>query len=164
MRRYSHSSGGGVSVTKSTGHSVVAVTNRQLCRKTSRHVANGSERGVLSRTRPKAPSWGAPLWRRGWLGYSNIDQRYEWITIDSVNSTIMTYVGATGSGPKLPISMDGVFTDQGVAGEETVGKRVGIRTVIRIESDDRHVFELYFKRPGDKEVLALRSVYVRVPQ
>ena len=60
--------------------------------------------------------------------------------------------------------MDGVFTDQGVAGEETVGKRVGIRTVIRIDSDDRHVFELYFKRPGDKEVLAVRSVYVRAPQ
>ena len=107
---------------------------------------------------------GAPLWRRGWLGYSNIDQRYEWVTIDSVNSTMMTYVGAAGSGPKLPISMDGVFTDQGVAGEETVGKRVGIRTVIRIDSDDRHVFELYFKRPGDKEVLAVRSVYVRAPQ
>ena len=29
---------------------------------------------------------GAPLWRRGWLGYSNMDQRYEWITIDSVNT------------------------------------------------------------------------------
>ena len=107
---------------------------------------------------------GAPLWRRGWLGYSNMDRRYEWVTIDSVNPTMMTYVGATGSGPKLPISMNGVFTDQGVAGEETVGKRVGIRTVIRIDNDDRHVFELYFKRPGDKEVLALRSVYVRVPR
>ena len=107
---------------------------------------------------------GAPLWRRGWLGYSNMDRRYEWITIDSVNPTMMTYMGATGSGPKLPITMDGVFTDQGVAGEETVGKRVGIQTVIRIDSDDRHVFELYFKRPGGKEVLALRSVYVRVPQ
>ena len=108
---------------------------------------------------------GAPFWRRGWLGYSNIDQRYEWVTIDAVNPTMMTYVGAAGSGPQLPISMDGVFTDQGVAGEETVGKRVGIRTVIRIDSDDRHVFELYFKRPGDKkEVLALRSVYVRLPQ
>ena len=60
--------------------------------------------------------------------------------------------------------MNGAFTDQGVAGEETVGKRVGLRTVIRIDNNDRHMFELYFKRPGDKEVLALRSVYVRVPQ
>jgi hypothetical protein len=107
---------------------------------------------------------GAALWRRGWLGYSNMDRRYEWITIDSVNPTMMIYLGAPGSGPQQPITMQGAFTDQGVAGEETVGKRVGIRTVIRVDNSDRHVFEVYFKRPGDKEVLALRSVYVRVPQ
>ena len=107
---------------------------------------------------------GAPIWRRGWLGYSNIDQRYEWVTIDSVNPTMMIYLGAPRSGPQQPIDMNGAFTDQGVAGEETVGKRVGLRTVIRIDNNDRHMFELYFKRPGDKEVLALRSVYVRVPQ
>ena len=107
---------------------------------------------------------GAPLWRRGWLGYSNVDRRYEWITIDSVNSTMMIYSGAPGSATAQPIVMEGAFTDQGVAGEETVGKRVGMRTVIRIESDNRHVFELYFRRPGEKDVLALRTIYVRVPQ
>ena len=42
---------------------------------------------------------GAPFWRRGWLGYSNIDQRYEWVTIDSVNPTMMIYLGALRSGP-----------------------------------------------------------------
>jgi hypothetical protein len=107
---------------------------------------------------------GAPLWRRGWLGYSNADRRYEWITIDSVNPTMMIYLGAPGAATAHPIVMEGAFVDQGVAGEETVGKRVGMRTVIRIESDDRHMFELYFSRPGDKEVLALRTTYVRVPQ
>jgi Protein of unknown function (DUF1579) len=25
---------------------------------------------------------GKPYWRRGWLGYSNMDRRYEWVTID----------------------------------------------------------------------------------
>ena len=39
---------------------------------------------------------------------------------------------------------------------------VGQRTVIRIESDDRHVFELYFTPPGGKEQLALRTVYTRI--
>lgn len=107
---------------------------------------------------------GAPMWRRGWLGYSNIDQRFEWVTIDSVNPTMMIYLGSPRSGPQHPIEMNGAFTDQGVAGEETVGKRVGLRTVIRIDNNDRHMFELYFTRPGGKEVLALRSVYVRVPQ
>jgi hypothetical protein len=107
---------------------------------------------------------GAPLWRRGWLGYSNMDRRYEWVTIDSVNPTMMVYVSETGSGSKHPIIMDGAFTDQGVAGEETVGKRVGMRTVIRMDTEDHHVFELYFRRPGQKEVLAVRSVYTRVPK
>ena len=104
---------------------------------------------------------GAPIWRKGWLGYSIMDDRYEWVTIDPVNTAMMTYEGAPGSGSQRPISMSGVFTDQGVAGEETVGKRVGMRTVIKIENNDHHVIELYFTRPGQQEALATRAVYTR---
>jgi quinol monooxygenase YgiN len=105
---------------------------------------------------------GKPYWRRGWLGYSNMDLRYEWVTIDSLNTTMMIYLGKPGTGKKMPIDLTGVFTDQGVVNEQTVGKSVGMRTVIRIESKDRHVFELYFTPPGAKEQLADRSVYTRV--
>ena len=104
---------------------------------------------------------GAPVWRKGWLGYSIMDGRYEWITIDPVNTTMMSFEGAPKSGDQIPISMSGSFTDQGVAGEETVGKSVGMRTLIKIENNDRHVFELYFTRPGKKEALATRAVYTR---
>ena len=107
---------------------------------------------------------GGPYWRRGWLGYSNMDRRYEWVTIDAVNTTMMSYAGAPGSGIKMPITMSGVFTDQGVAGEEAVGKSVPMRTVIKIESNDRHVLELYFTPPGKGEVLATRQVYTRVKE
>jgi len=108
---------------------------------------------------------GGPYWRKGWLGYSIMDDRYEWVTIDGVNTTMMTYVGKPGAekpGSGAPISMTGVFTDQGVAGEATVGKSVGMRTVIRIEGPDRHVVELYFTPPGKPEMLATRAVYTRV--
>jgi hypothetical protein len=105
---------------------------------------------------------GGPYWRRGWLGYSTMDRRYEWVTIDAVNTTLMTYLGRPGSGPARSFQMSGVFTDQGVAGEATVGKRLPMRTVFRIESNDRHVVELYFTRPNGKEVLADRSTYTRV--
>jgi hypothetical protein len=105
---------------------------------------------------------GMPYWRKGWLGYSAMDQRYEWVTIDAINTTMMIYVGAQGSGAKSPIEMSGSFTDQGVVSEETVGKRVRMRTVITIESNDRHVFELYFTPPGGGEVLADRTVYERL--
>jgi hypothetical protein len=105
---------------------------------------------------------GGRYWRRGWLGYSNMDRRYEWVTIDAVNTTMMSYAGAPGSASETPISMSGVFTDQGVASEETVGKPVGMRTVIKIESNDRHVFELYFTPPGKQEALATVGIYTRV--
>jgi Protein of unknown function (DUF1579) len=105
---------------------------------------------------------GKPYWRRGWLGYSNMDRRYEWVTIDSLNTTMMIYLGKHGSGKQLPIDVTGVFTDQGVVSEQTVGKAVAMRTVITIESNDRHIFELRFTPPGGKEQLADRSVYARV--
>jgi hypothetical protein len=105
---------------------------------------------------------GAPHWRRGWLGYSNMDRRYEWVTIDSANSTMMTYLGQPDSVAARPLNLFGVFTDQGVAGEAAVGKRVPMRTEISIESDDRHTFNLYFTPPGKPEVLALRAVYTRM--
>jgi Protein of unknown function (DUF1579) len=104
---------------------------------------------------------GRRYWRKGWLGYSNMDHRYEWVTIDAVNSTMMRYAGALGTGAERPISMSGTFTDQGVAGEAAVGREVPMRTVIRIENADRHVFELYFAPPGRPEVLATRAVYTR---
>lgn len=56
------------------------------------------------------------------------------------------------------------LTDQGVAGEAAVGKSVPMRTVIKIENNDRHVFELYFTPPGKGEVLATRQIYTRVKE
>jgi Protein of unknown function (DUF1579) len=100
-------------------------------------------------------------WRKGWLGYSNMDRRHEWITIDAVNSNMMYYAGRPGSTSASPIIMTGVFTDQGVAGEASVGKSVDMRTVIKIENPDRHVMELYFTPPGKKEILAQRAIYTR---
>ena len=105
---------------------------------------------------------GETYWRLGLLGYSTMDQRYEWVTIDRVNTMLMIYLGAPNSGQRRPISMSGTFTDQGVLGEDTVGQPVGMRTVITIESDDRHLIDLYFTPPGGEEFLLDRKVYTRV--
>jgi hypothetical protein len=104
---------------------------------------------------------GNPYWRLGLLGYSVMDERYEWITIDRTNSMMMIYQGKPRSGYEQPITLTGVFTDQGLISESTTGKRIGQRTVIRIENIDRHVLELYFKVPGQPEFLADRSIYTR---
>ena len=103
---------------------------------------------------------GQQYFRKGWLGYSNIDQRYEWVTIAPL-VPMMIYLGKPGSGEKMPIEVTGTFTDQGVVSEESVGKSVVQRTVFRIESEDRHVSELYFTPPGGTEQLAMRLVYTR---
>ena len=102
-----------------------------------------------------------PFWRRGWLGYSNLDRRYEWVTV-APRVPMMIYLGKPGSGAQFPIEVTGVFTDQGIVNERTVGKSIGQRTVIRIENNDHHVFELYFTPPGGKEQLALRLLYTRI--
>jgi hypothetical protein len=43
---------------------------------------------------------------------------------------MMFYFGEPGTGTELPASLSGRFTDQGVAGESTVGKSLGMRTAI----------------------------------
>lgn len=105
---------------------------------------------------------GTPYWRLGILGYSTMDERYEWVTIDAGNANMMIYRGEPGSGQALPITMSGVFTDQGMLGEKTVGEPIAQRIVIQIVDDDRHIIDLYFTAPDGEEFLADRSVYTRV--
>ena len=107
---------------------------------------------------------GGRYWRMGLLGYSNMDERYEWVTVDGFNAGMMIYLGAPRTGSESAVSMSGIFTDQGVLGERTAGKPVAMRTVIRIEDNDRHTFELYLTPPGEPEILADRKVYTRVAQ
>jgi hypothetical protein len=105
---------------------------------------------------------GFAYWRRGWLGYSTMDQAYEWVTVDSSNANMMIYASARMVAPATRIELTGAFTDQGVTGEQNQGKRIPMRTEIRIEGDDRHVIELYFTPPGGPEVLATRQTYTRI--
>nr|AUN37131.1 hypothetical protein [uncultured bacterium] len=105
---------------------------------------------------------GNPYYRLGILSYSTMDKRYEWNTVDALNSMMMTYKGAKNSASmNADIVMTGEFTDQGVLGDSFAGKTIGQRTVIKIESPDRHIFELYFTPPGEKERLVDRGVYTR---
>ena len=107
---------------------------------------------------------GNPYYRLGILSYSNIDRRYEWNTVDALNSNMMTYKGAKNSGSLTgDIVMSGEFTDQGVLGDAYVGKSIRQKTVIKIASDNNHVFELYLTPPGEKERLVSTARYTRRP-
>jgi hypothetical protein len=101
-------------------------------------------------------------YRLGILSYSTMDKRYEWNTVDALNANMMTYKGARNSATRDgDIVMSGEFTDQGVLGDSYAGKAIQQRTVIKIESPDRHIFDLYFKPPNEKERLAATAVYTR---
>ncbi|WP_063017749.1 DUF1579 family protein [Nocardia niwae] len=100
-------------------------------------------------------------YRLGLLGFGPADNRYEWTTVDSVTPMTMSYKGAKGSGGDLDIVMAGEFTDPGVLGPQFVGKTIPMRTLIRLESADRVVMEIFFAPPGEAERIADRVVLTR---
>jgi hypothetical protein len=105
---------------------------------------------------------GQPYFRVGVIGFSIIDHRYEWNTVDGANAMMMTYKGDPHSGSDEVISMSGVFTHAGgLYPDELIGASIAQRTEIRIESPDRHVIDIFFAAPGEGEVLADHGVYTR---
>jgi hypothetical protein len=105
---------------------------------------------------------GGEYWRLGLLGYDNMASRYQWVTLDPINADMMIYQGSRGSGPHYPINMMGSFVDQGVLGEAYAGKVIRQRTEIIVDSPDKHIFNIYFTPPGERERLADHNVYTRV--
>ncbi|WP_454195891.1 DUF1579 family protein [Nocardia sp. Marseille-Q1738] len=104
---------------------------------------------------------GAPYYRLGLLGYGPTDNRYEWTTVDSVTPMTMSYKGARNSGGAADITMAGEFTDPGILGPQFTGKTIPMRTVIKLESQDRVVMEIYFSPPGAPDQLADRVELTR---
>jgi hypothetical protein len=105
---------------------------------------------------------GQPYFRTGLLGYSTMDRRYEWVTVDALNANMMIYQGRPGSGAALPTDVAGAFTDQGLMGESTVGRVVRQRTRITIDGPDRNVLQLFVTPPGGRERLVDEMLYVRM--
>jgi Protein of unknown function (DUF1579) len=128
----------------------------------NRRMPGGGRRFLEDRT--SGEFGGEPYFRHGVLGYSIIDDRYEWNTVDGANPHMMTYKGRRGSGADAVISMDGDFTDGfGLFGPQSKGETIIQRTTVTIESPDRHVIDIYFTRDGSAEVLADHGVYTRKP-
>lgn len=103
-----------------------------------------------------------PYYRAGILGYNNLDQQYEWITVDNVGPGLMIYhdySGATDDASNV-INLHGRFTEAGF-GKELIGAQRKIRNVFRIESNDRHVIELWITRPASKEFREVEMVFTR---
>lgn len=95
------------------------------------------------------------------LGFSNVDSRYEWVTFDALNANLMLYRSDRLDEPSQRLVMTGTFTDQGLLGEDSVGKEIPMRTVVEIQGHDHHTIQLFFMPPGRSEILIDKSVYSR---
>ena len=104
----------------------------------------------------------SPYYRLGILGFSNVDECYEWVTFDGLNANLMLYRSAPLKATTDRIELTGVFSDQGVLGEGAVGRLVPMRTVIELRPPGGHTIELYFTRENGEEILIDRSTYTRL--
>lgn len=104
---------------------------------------------------------GGSYYRLGVFGFSNLDSCYEWVTFDALNANLMLYRSVRLEAPSQTIVMTGTFTDQGLLGEDSVGRQIAMRTLVEIESHDRHAISLFFTPPGRPEILIDKSLYTR---
>jgi hypothetical protein len=90
----------------------------------------------------------------GMTGYDNAKKRYVGTWMDSM-STSIAYLEGTMDAAGKTMTMTMEMTDP------MTGKKVKQRTVTRIESPDRHVFETYERAPNGKEFKSMEIVYTR---
>jgi hypothetical protein len=97
-----------------------------------------------------------PFQGSGTSGYDNVQKKFVGTWIDSAGTGIATMVGTVADGKAINGSV--TFWDP-MSGKETTA-----RTVTRIESPDKHVFEWWAKGPDGKEFLSMLITYDRAKQ
>lgn len=83
---------------------------------------------------------GKSYYRTGFLGYNNVEQQYEFVTIDNVANGLMNYKSVRDD-ENGNIVVYGTFAEAGF-GKEVTGEMRKMRSVFRIENKDRNVLEL----------------------
>ena len=91
----------------------------------------------------------------GLIGYDNMKKQYFCVWIDNMGTGVMSGYGTADAEGKV-ITMKGEFSNPmtGNANEKW-------RTVTRIESPDKHVFEMYGPDPSGKEFKCMEITYTR---
>jgi hypothetical protein len=102
---------------------------------------------------------GTAYYRLGFMTYNNLDQRYEFITMDHVDTGFMIYYSVAND-PGNSLTMYGRFTEGG-SGPTLVGQEVKIRYVIRWVNNESFSEDMYFTRPAAPEYLAVQYTLTR---
>jgi hypothetical protein len=103
----------------------------------------------------KGEMMGKPFDGLSILGYDNFKEKYTMVWLDSMGTAIFTSLGT-------PDESGQVITFWGEMDEPATGERnKKIRSVFRMESDDRHLLEMYDKLPDGKEIKVMEITYTR---
>jgi len=97
---------------------------------------------------------GQPFTGIGVVGYDNLLAKYVWIWMDDMSTGIMVSEGTCDDSGKI-LTLSGEYMDP------MEGTMKTARSVIRIISEDKHVFEMYNKGPDGKEFKSMEITYVR---
>jgi hypothetical protein len=96
---------------------------------------------------------GQPFQGAGVMGYDILRKKYFSTWMDSMGTSLMLATGTYDDGTKT-YTMTGKMAGPG-------GVDVPIREVTRIDSDDKHTFEMYMPGPDGKEAKMMTIVYTR---
>ena len=88
-------------------------------------------------------------------GYDNVTAGYQAVTCDEFETALLTMDGAVDDTGKI-------FTFSGQAGDPISGQVKSFRRVLRVESDKRHVLEMYEPDAGGQLRKSVSIVYDRV--
>jgi hypothetical protein len=97
---------------------------------------------------------GQPFEGISYTAYDNFKKRYVGTWIDTMGTGIMISSGSVDAAGK-------VFTLEAEMDDVVTGKPMKIREVIRVESRDRHVMEMYTPDRSGKEYKMMEIVYTR---
>ena len=98
---------------------------------------------------------GQPFEGLGILGYDNYKKKYTSVWLDNMGTMIMTSLGTCDESGKV-INMAGTFDDVG-----TGKPNQKFRTICRVISNDKNVFEMYMPAPDGTEFKTLEITYTR---
>ncbi len=96
-----------------------------------------------------------PFRGMGWIGYDGVRKQYVSTWIDNMCTGILVTYGKEDPAGKT-ITFTGEMSDPMTGKMDTK-----VREVVRIESDDKHVFEMYGPGPDGKEVKQFEITYTR---
>jgi hypothetical protein len=102
----------------------------------------------------KGSAMGMPFEGLGYTGYDNIRKQYFGTWMDSMSTAMMTSTGNTADGGKT-------WMFKGTMDDPMSGKPFAVEEKITVESNDKHVFEMWHPGQDGKMYKAMEIVYTR---